>query len=134
MKKQTAFLVFLLLAFYVSAQGNFRVVQQQQAHYPAGMQAFQDYFNKNMSYSDEAYDNRVYGEVMLSFDVSADSIVSNIILLQGKGFGIDEEVVRLLEDLKFAPALANDIQVRSNVILSVFVKAIREPVLQFENH
>lgn len=132
MKKHFLFVFFSLAAIMAFGQGNFKVVQQQQAQYPGGMQALQDYYNQNMTYTEEAKSHRIYGEVMLSVDVMPDSTLTNIIVLQGQGYGIDEEVVRLLKPMKFSPAVSNNVVIRSNIIISINVKAIPDVKLEIE--
>jgi TonB family protein len=132
MKKLIFFSVFLLTSIFAIGQGNYKVVQQQQAHYPVGDVALQEYFNKNIQYSQEALDKRLYGSVMLSYDVNADSTISNIIVLKGMGFGVDEEVVRLITPLKFAPAISNNVAFRSSMITSINIKALPGPKLEIE--
>jgi TonB family protein len=124
MKRFLILVTILLLSAVGFGQGNFKVVQQQQAHYPKGDTALQIYFDNHISYPQAALDKRVYGNVMISLDVSADSTLSNIIVLKGVGYGLDEEVVRVLKPLKFAPAIANTVAIRSNIIISIYVKAI----------
>ena len=77
-----------------------------------------------MKYTPEAYEKRVYGSVMVSFNVMPDSTLRDISVLTGVGYGIDEEVSSLLSKMKFSPAVANGVLVRSNVIVSITVKAI----------
>ncbi len=121
-----------LLCSLTMAQGNFTVVQQKQAQYPAGDVAFQDYFNVNLKYNQAAFDKRLYGSVMVSFNVMPDSTLSDITVLSGVGYGVDEEVATLLAPMKFAPAIANGVVVRSNMIVSITIKAIPKPELQIE--
>jgi len=126
MKKIMLFCFSILMSAFVFGQGNFKVVQQQPAHYPKGDTALQIYFNKNVKYSQQAYDHRAYGYVQLSFDVKPDSTLSDIVVLKGIGYGVDEEVVRLIKPLKFAPAISNNVVIRSNMIISINVKAIHD--------
>jgi periplasmic protein TonB len=125
MKKILLFPVLLAMSVLVFGQGNFKVVKQQQAHYPGGDTALQVYFNKHVHYSQDAYDHRAYGYVQLSFDVNADSTLSDIVILKGMDYGISEEVLRIFRPIKFAPAVSNNVAYRSNVIVSVNVKAIK---------
>lgn len=128
-------LIAMALATIVSvgfAQGNFTVVQQRQAHYPQGDTAFQNYFNKNLKYNQQAFEKRLYGSVMVSFNVLADSTLSDVTVLSGVGYGVDEEVVALITPMKFVPAIANGTTVKSNMIVSVTIKAIRNPELEIE--
>lgn len=124
MKRIYLFLLICFCSSFAFAQGNYTVTQQQQAKYPAGDAAFQEYFNNNLKYTPEAYEKRVYGSVMVSFNVMPDSTLRDISVLSGIGYGIDEEISSLLSKMKFSPAVANGVLVRSNVIVSITVKAI----------
>jgi outer membrane biosynthesis protein TonB len=102
---------------------NFHEVKQQDPFYPAGDQALYTYIFNNIKYSDSAKVKLVEGNVMVSFDVQPDSTLSNIIVLSGVGYGIDEEVVRLLKPLKYAPGIMNGTKVKMNTIITVPVRA-----------
>jgi protein TonB len=132
MKKFILLTGFFIISMTAFSQGNYQVVQQQKAHYPAGDAALQEYYNINLKYSDAALEKRLYGSVMLSFDVMADSSVSEIVVLSGVGYGVDEEVVKLLKPLKFAPAVSNGVAFKSNMIISITIKALPRPELQIE--
>ncbi len=132
MKKFILCILISLAGTALFAQGNFQVVQTQQAHYPKGDVALQEYFNINLKYPQAALDKRVYGSVMLSYDVMPDSSLSNIVVLSGVGYGVDEEVARLIGGLKFSPAVSNGVVIRSNMIITINVKAIPRPELKIE--
>lgn len=132
MKKLLMILVALFLSITSFSQGNFKVVQQQQAQYPAGDIALQEYFNLNLKYPQAAIEKRLYGNVMLSFNVMSDSTLSEILVLEGVGYGVDEEVVKLLTPLKFSPAISNSVVIRSGIIISINIKALPRPELEIE--
>jgi protein TonB len=102
---------------------NFNAVTQQEPYYAAGDKVLFTYFYENIKYSDEAKAKNVSGNVMISFDVMPDSTLSNIFILSGVGFGIDEEIVKLLTPLKYIPGIQSGEKVKMNVILTVPVKA-----------
>jgi len=128
MKKIISILVISILALSASAQEyndkqNMEVVMQQDAYYPAGEMALYKYMFMNVKYSDEAKDNDVEGDVMTSFSVGIDSTVSNIIIIKGVGFGVDEEIKRILKDMKFAPAIQNGEKTKMNLMFNFPVRA-----------
>lgn len=102
---------------------NMPVVLEQEAFYPDGLPALFRYFRENIQYSQDAIDNKVFGEVMVSFDVLPDSSLKDITVLSGVGFGVDEEVVRLFKPLKYAPSVQNGVALKMNVIVTVPVRA-----------
>ena len=128
MKKIISILVISILALSASAQEyndkqNMEVIMQQDAYYPAGEMALYKYMFMNVKYSDEAKDNDVEGDVMTSFSVGIDSTVSNIIIIKGVGFGVDEEIKRILKDMKFAPAIQNGEKTKMNLMFNFPVRA-----------
>ena len=74
-------------------------------------------------YSEESKKNYVTGNVELSFDVMADSTVKNVKIISDVGYGVGEEVKRLVEQLKFAPAIMMGVKVKSNLIMDFPIKA-----------
>jgi TonB family protein len=77
----------------------------------------------NIRYSEEAKKKYLEGEVTLSFDVKTDSTVTNTIVISGLGYGVDEEVKRIVQKLKFSPAKQNGIIVKMNTMYTFPIKA-----------
>ncbi|MFA6924254.1 MAG: energy transducer TonB [Bacteroidales bacterium] len=102
---------------------NMNVELQKEPMYPQGEKALYEYFYYNIKYSDEAKAKKINGEVIVSFDVAIDSTLKNIQIFKRVGFGIDEEIIRLLKPLKYAPAIQNDVPVKMNVVITVPVRA-----------
>lgn len=102
---------------------NFTFNTDQQPYYPAGEIALYTYFYNTIKYGEQAVANKINGEVMVSFYVMSDSTLSEINVLSGVGYGIDEEVVRVLAPLKYAPGIVDGEKVKMNVILYVPVRA-----------
>jgi len=101
---------------------NIDVVVEQEAHYPAGEEALFKYIYENIQYSEETRDIPIIGEVLLSFDVGFDSTLSDITVISGVGYGIGEEIARLLKPLKYAPSIQNGIKVKMNLMLTVPIR------------
>lgn len=102
---------------------NIQVSTNQEPVYPQGEKAFYEYVNSNIRFSDEAKKNYIKGDVTMSFDVKADSTISNVMVISGIGYGIDEEITRIIEKTKFAPAVQNGFKVRMNVMITIPVVA-----------
>lgn len=122
----------LTLSFWVScmivhAQSadhqNMEVVTNSEPVYPKGDQALYNEVMNNTKYPEDSKKKYIEGEVTLSFDVKADSTVSNIIIISGVGNGVDEEVKKLVEKLKFSPAYQNGKPVKMNTMYTFPVKA-----------
>lgn len=125
------FLLLALSALSLSAQTtkpandpqNIKVVTDREPQYPKGEQELYNYVYMNVKYPEESKKKYVEGEVTLSFDVLRDSTVSNCIIISGVGFGVDEEVKKLVEKIKFAPAIQNGMMIKMNVMMNFPVKA-----------
>jgi outer membrane biosynthesis protein TonB len=74
-------------------------------------------------YSPEAIKNYVTGNIELSFDVMPDSTVKNAKVISDVGYGVGDAVKKMVEQLKFAPAIMMGTKVRSNLIMDFPVKA-----------
>lgn len=98
-------------------------VTTQDAFYPKGEQALYTYIMYNVKYSEESKKNYVTGNVELSFDVMPDSTVKNAKIISDVGYGVGEEVKKLVEKLKFAPAIQMGMRVKMNLIMDFPVKA-----------
>jgi TonB family protein len=106
-----------------SADKQNMTVTTQDAFYPKGEQALYIYIMYNTKYPEESIKKYVEGNVSLSFDVMADSSVTNVKIISDVGYGVGEEVKKLLEKLKFAPATMMGVKVKSNLIMDFPVKA-----------
>jgi TonB family protein len=98
-------------------------VTTQDAFYPKGEQALYTYIMYNTNYSQEAIKNYVTGNVELSFDVMPDSTVKNVKIIDDVGYGVGDAVKKMVEQLKFAPAIQMGMRVRMNLIMDFPVKA-----------
>jgi TonB family protein len=126
-KKTIIFPFFAFLTASVFAQStdpqNIKVVATQDPAYPKGEPALYNYVLMNVKYSDEAKKKYIEGEVMMSFYVNVDSTVSNTKIISGAGYGIDEEVKRVVSGLKFSPGMMNGKARKMQLIMSFPVKA-----------
>ena len=106
-----------------SADRQNMTVTTQEAFYPKGEKALYTYVMYNTNYSEESKKKYIEGSVELSFDVMADSTIKNIRIISDLGYGVGEEVKKLVEKLKFAPAIMMGTKVKSNLIMDFPVKA-----------
>ena len=129
MKKIALLSVLSLFTFFANAQEkyndkqNFEVKTTQEAHYPAGEKVLYDYIFKNINYPEATKAAYLEGNVMVSFNVQADSSVTNTFVISGVESTIDSEVVRLLKELKFAPSVRNGLKVKMNLVYTFPVRA-----------
>jgi protein TonB len=126
MKKLFLILTFTLLftaGFSQPDKQNIKVVTNTEPSFPKGDNALYQYVLMNVKYSEEAKKKYIEGEVTLSFDVKADSTVTNAIVISGVGYGVDDEVKKLVQSLKFIPAIQNGTVVKMNTMYTFPVKA-----------
>lgn len=102
---------------------NKQVVTDTEPSFPKGDNELYQYVLYNLNYSEESKKKYIEGEVTLSFDVKADSTVSNMVLISGLGYGIDDEVKKLIGKLKFIPGVQNGFPIKMNTMYSFPVKA-----------
>jgi TonB family protein len=125
-KKTVLFIVSFFCfnsCFSQTDKQNIKVVTDTEPSFPKGDNALYSYVLYNLNYSEESKIKYVQGEVTISFDVKQDSTVSNAIVISGVGFGVDEEVKRLIQTLKFSPGVQNGTVVKMNTMYSFPVKA-----------
>ena len=99
------------------------MVTNTEPAFPKGDNALFTFVYMNLKYSDESKKKYVEGEVTLSFDVKADSSVTNTVIISGVGYGVDEEVKRLIQTLKFSPGFQNGTAIKMNTMYTFPVKA-----------
>jgi TonB family protein len=98
-------------------------VTTQDAFYPKGEQALYTYIMYKTKYPQEAIVNYVTGNVELSFDVMPDSSIKNVKIISDVGYGVGNAVKKMVEQLKFAPAIQMGMKVKMNLIMDFPVKA-----------
>ena len=73
-----------------------------------GDQALSDYIVQHLEYPQTARKNAIEGTVQLSFHVLPNGSVHNIKVVEGIGFGCDEEAVNVIQSMpKWNPASSN---------------------------
>jgi protein TonB len=102
---------------------NMEVVLEREPAFPKGESALYKYFYDSLNFTQEAINFKIDGEVMASFDVLPDSSLSNVLIISGLGYGIDEEFIRLLKQLRYSPSIQNGVPLKANVIITLPVRA-----------
>ena len=92
----SAILFLSTLCFSQTDKQNIKVITNTEPSFPKGDNALYQYVLMNINYSEESKNKYIVGEVTLSFDVKADSTVSNAIIISGVGYGVDEEVKKII--------------------------------------
>ncbi len=101
---------------------NFAVVTTKDASYPGGNTAlYTDLFHR-MKYPKEALEQKISGDIMMSFYVEPDSTTSDVEAMKDLGGGTKAEAIRLIKETKFAPAIQNGKPVRQQMVLPVLFR------------
>ena len=88
--------------------------------FPGGMQAMYNYITNNLQYPKLAKESGRTGRVMLSFVVNADGSSSDINIMQGIGFGCDDEAMRVISEMpNWKPGIQNGTAVPVRLILPI---------------
>jgi len=102
---------------------NFNLVTEAEPYYEGGDITLFSYLANNIVYSEDAKSNKIFGKVMVSFDVMPDSTLSDINVISGVGYGIDSQIVNLLKPVLYIPGVRGGERMKMNVIITVPVRA-----------
>ncbi len=80
----------------------------QDAQYPGGVEELLRDVVRNFEYTNLARSNGIEGRIILKFVVEKDGSISQIQVLQGLGYGLDESAIVALKKLKKFRAAKND--------------------------
>lgn len=116
-------LIFLSVIAVGQDKQNIKVVTNTEPSFPKGDNALYTYVYMNLKYSEESKKKYIEGEVTLSFDVKSDSTVTNVLIISGVGYGVDEEVKKLIQTLKFSPGYQNGTAIKMNTMYTFPIKA-----------
>ena len=97
---------------------NVKIKADSDPFFPAGEMAMYEYVFNKLEYSRDAVDRKVKGESLINFDVNADSTLSNFSVVTEVGYGIDQSIISILKELKFAPGTINGKAVAKNLLMS----------------
>ncbi|MBK7183551.1 MAG: energy transducer TonB [Bacteroidetes bacterium] len=105
------------------AQQNSKVVTNSEPTYPKGDNELYTYMYYNLKFTEEAKQKNIEGEVTVSFDVKTDSTTTNILIISGVGYGVDQEIKNIITKLKFSPGVQNGMPIKMGTMYSFPVKA-----------
>lgn len=72
----------------------------------------------------EAVDINLVANAMIGFQVNFDGKVQNAYSISKVGYGIDEQLIKILESVSFYPATQANTPYRSEVVLEIPIKAV----------
>ena len=77
----------------------------QSAKFQDGYNSIIKFVQENIKFPAEAQENNVHGKLMVSVVVEKDGSLSDIKIKKGLGYGLDEEIVRIIKMMpKWQPA------------------------------
>jgi len=76
----------------------FEVVEQE-PQFPGGQKALMQYLSNNINYPKQAREQGTDGRVIVQFIVKKDGSISQIKVMKGLGYGLDEEAIRLVKNM-----------------------------------
>ena len=77
----------------------------QSAKFQDGYNSIIKFVKENIKFPAEAQENNVHGKLMVSVVVEKDGSLSDIKIKKGLGYGLDEEIVRIIKMMpKWQPA------------------------------
>lgn len=92
----------------------------QNPEYPGGMPAMFEFIGKNLKYPKSARDKKVEGKVLIKLIIEEDGSISATAIMQGLGFGCDEEVTRVVKAMpKWVPGKKDNELVRTSMVLPI---------------
>lgn len=94
--------------------------------YRGGDEALKKFLSENFVYPQEALDKKIEGQVEATYDVDGNGKIKNINITQSLGHGCDEEVIRLINSLKFEKAFNKGRNVTAHKRLKVDFKLPEE--------
>lgn len=93
---------------------------EQAPMYSKGNYALTDFIKDNLEYPRQAQLSNIQGTVVLSFVVEPNGTITNIGVEKSVGGGCDQEAIRVLQLIRWYPAIHNDKYVRAKMSLPFY--------------
>jgi TonB family protein len=94
---------------------------------PFSSKKIQKFFDDRFNYPTQAINNKIQGSVLVKVDTDKNGKIINSEIVTGLGYGIDEEIQRIISYLpKFGPARSNYQRVKGFTFLKINVKLPEE--------
>jgi len=91
----------------------------KKAEYPGGADALKKFVKQTLRYPKEALLHRVEGRVYLKYEVNEKGKVHSISVVNGLGYGCDEEAIRIIGLLKYSPVKNRGLKVNTKFKLTI---------------
>ena len=101
----------------------------QKAKYPGGSEALKKFVMNNLRYPKEALAHGIEGKVFLAYEVNEKGKVHKITVVNGLGYGCDEEAKRIVSLLKYPSVKNRGVKVNTKFKLAIyFKKPVARPI------
>jgi periplasmic protein TonB len=100
----------------------FFIVVEKNAEPIGGYESFYKFLSNNLKYPLAAQRNEIEGKVFVEFIVNRDGIPSDMKVLKGIGFGLDEEAKRVIGLSKWNPGKQRGKPVRVKMVMTIVFK------------
>ena len=94
----------------------------KKAEYPGGADALKKFIKQTLRYPKEALLHRVEGRVYLKYEVNERGKVHSISVVNGLGYGCDEEAIRIIGLLKYSQVKNRGLKVNTKFKLAIHFK------------
>lgn len=105
---------------------NMDVIYSKEAHYKGDIKEMYKTIYNSLIFPEAAKKANLRDTMLVSFDVNFDGKVQDVRIIKGVGYGIDEQVLKIIPTLPFEPAITNGIPVRQNVMITIPIVAYQE--------
>jgi len=91
----------------------------KKAEYPGGSEALKKFVKENLRYPQEAVLHRVEGKVFLKYEVNDKGKVHSVMVVNGIGYGCDEEAKRIVKLLKYPGQINKGVRINTKFKISI---------------
>lgn len=98
-------------------------IDNHEAFFLEGEDSLFRYLYNHLEISEEAFNANLVANSMIGFQVNFNGQVQEAYSISKVGFGIDEQLIKLLDELQFVPATQGSIPYRSEIVFEIPIKA-----------
>lgn len=95
---------------------------EYQPEYDGGIQGFREYIAKNFTIPPQAAKQNIQGKIFVEFIIEKDGSLTDIKVIRGLGFGLDEEAQRVLSNCKkWKPGEIKGEKIKARYVLPIAI-------------
>ena len=95
-------------------------------HISGNREQLKEFIKKNLTYPEEAMENRIEGDVIIKYKVSDNGEVFDIAIAKRLGYGCDEEAIRLVKMIRYDAVKNRGVRVTSHSKIKIPFRLPRE--------